>query len=158
MFLCMCVHAQSLNHVWLFATPQTMACQDPWSMEFSRQEYWILEWLAISYSRRYSQPSNWTWVSALAGRFFTTELPEKPFMYIQAKIYILLYSILTNGAMLYKPFAPCCVPHPPPPLNTISWKHFLLRVQRAFSVLFSWLQSFILYECSVIYLVPLKEV
>ena len=95
---------------------------------------------------------------ALAGRFFTTELPEKPFMYIQAKIYILLYSILTNGAMLYKPFAPCCVPHPPPPLNTISWKHFLLRVQRAFSVLFLWLQSFILYECSVIYLVPLKEV
>ena len=95
---------------------------------------------------------------ALAGRFFTTELPEKPFMYIQAKIYILLYSILTNGAMLYKPFAPCCVPHPPPSLNTISWKHFLLRVQRAFSVLFLWLQSFILYECSVIYLVPLKEV
>ena len=36
----MCTHAQSLSHVWLFVTPQTVACQLPLSMEFSRQEYW----------------------------------------------------------------------------------------------------------------------
>ena len=29
-----------LSHVWLFATPQTVAYQAPLSMEFSRQEYW----------------------------------------------------------------------------------------------------------------------
>ena len=29
-----------LNHVWLFATPWTVAGQPPLSMEFSRQEYW----------------------------------------------------------------------------------------------------------------------
>ena len=29
-----------LSHVWLFATPGTVACQTPLSMEFSRQEYW----------------------------------------------------------------------------------------------------------------------
>ena len=29
-----------LNHVWLFATPWTVACQAPLSIEFSRQEYW----------------------------------------------------------------------------------------------------------------------
>ena len=29
-----------LNCVQLFATPQTIACQAPLSMEFSRQEYW----------------------------------------------------------------------------------------------------------------------
>ena len=29
-----------LSHVRLFATPWTVACQAPWSMEFSRQEYW----------------------------------------------------------------------------------------------------------------------
>ena len=29
-----------LNHVQLFATPLTVACQAPLSMEFSRQEYW----------------------------------------------------------------------------------------------------------------------
>ena len=28
-----------LSHVWLFATPWTVASQDPLSMEFSRQEY-----------------------------------------------------------------------------------------------------------------------
>ena len=30
--------AQALSHVWLFATPWTIACQAPLSMEFSRQE------------------------------------------------------------------------------------------------------------------------
>ena len=29
------------SRVWLFATPWTIAHQDPLSMEFSRQEYWI---------------------------------------------------------------------------------------------------------------------
>ena len=29
-----------LSHVWLFATPWTVARQAPLSMEFSRQEYW----------------------------------------------------------------------------------------------------------------------
>ena len=33
-------HAQSLNHVWLFVTPWTVAHQAPLSMEFSRQAYW----------------------------------------------------------------------------------------------------------------------
>ena len=30
-----------LSCVQFFATPQTIACQAPVSMEFSRQEYWI---------------------------------------------------------------------------------------------------------------------
>ena len=29
-----------LSRVWLFATPGSVACQTPLSMEFSRQEYW----------------------------------------------------------------------------------------------------------------------
>ena len=32
--------AQLLSHVWLFATPWTVACQAPLSLEFSSQEYW----------------------------------------------------------------------------------------------------------------------
>ena len=36
--LCMCVCVFSC--VWLFATPWTVACQTPLSMEFFRQEYW----------------------------------------------------------------------------------------------------------------------
>ena len=31
---------QLLNHVRLFLTPWTVACQAPLSMEFSMQEYW----------------------------------------------------------------------------------------------------------------------
>ena len=41
----------------------------------------ILEWVAISFSRVSSWPSDWTWVSCFAGRFFTslpTELWGKP--------------------------------------------------------------------------------
>ena len=37
--------AQSLSHVWLFATPWTVAHQDPLSMSFLRQEYW--NWLSF---------------------------------------------------------------------------------------------------------------
>ena len=36
MFCC----ALSLNHVRLFAASLTVACQAPWSMEFSRLEFW----------------------------------------------------------------------------------------------------------------------
>ena len=31
---------KSLSHVWLFVTSWTVAYQAPWSMGFSRQEYW----------------------------------------------------------------------------------------------------------------------
>ena len=34
------MHAQSLSHVRLFATPWTLAHQASLSIEFSRQEYW----------------------------------------------------------------------------------------------------------------------
>ena len=37
---CVCVHAQSLSHVQLFASPWTVARQAPLLVEFSRQEYW----------------------------------------------------------------------------------------------------------------------
>ena len=39
----------------------------------------ILEWAAISFSRGSPQPRNQTWVSCIAGRFFTTELQGKPY-------------------------------------------------------------------------------
>ena len=38
---CVCVCAQLLGHVRLCVTPRTVAHQDPLSMGFSRQEYWI---------------------------------------------------------------------------------------------------------------------
>ena len=55
--------------VWLSATPWTMACQAPLSMGFFQAR--ILEWVAISFSRGSSPPRDRTWVSCIAGRFFT---------------------------------------------------------------------------------------
>ena len=57
-----CCFCAVLSHIWLFATPWTVACQVPLSMEFSRQE--ILEWVAISFSRGSSQPNALTCVSS----------------------------------------------------------------------------------------------
>ena len=52
-----------------FATPWTVACQAPLSMEFSRPEYWsVLPFLS---ARESSQPKDQTWVSCIAGGFFT---------------------------------------------------------------------------------------
>ena len=38
--LAVCIHAQLLNCVRLVASPLTVACQAPLSLEFSWQEYW----------------------------------------------------------------------------------------------------------------------
>ena len=38
----------------------------------------ILEWVAFPFSRGSSQPRDWTQVSHIAGRFFTTASPGKP--------------------------------------------------------------------------------
>ena len=65
---CMC--AQSLSCIWLFETPQTVACQTPHSMEFSKQEYWS--------GLPFPTPGNQTQVSCspeLAGKFFITVPP-----------------------------------------------------------------------------------
>ena len=38
--VCVCVCVLVASHIQLFATPWTVACQAPLSMEFTRQEYW----------------------------------------------------------------------------------------------------------------------
>ena len=40
MVVIMIVVVSLLSHVWLFATPWTVACQAPLSMALSKQEYW----------------------------------------------------------------------------------------------------------------------
>ena len=60
---------KSLSRVQLFATPWTVAYQEPQSMGFSRQEYW--SGLTISFSRGSSRPRDRTQVSCIVGRRFT---------------------------------------------------------------------------------------
>ena len=64
------VKVKLLSHVWLFATPWTVACQvAPLSMGILQVR--ILEWAAMPSSRESSQPRDGTEVSRIAGGFFT---------------------------------------------------------------------------------------
>ena len=63
------VEVKSLSHVQLFATPWTVAYQVPLSMGFFQAR--ILEWVAISFSKRSSRPRDWTQVSRIVGTCFT---------------------------------------------------------------------------------------
>ena len=71
-----CTCAQSLSHVWLFATPCTVACQASMSMRFSRQEYW--SGLPCCPPRDLPNPGIEPTSSALARGIFTTEPLRKP--------------------------------------------------------------------------------
>ena len=64
-----CVNALWLSRVQLFATPGTVACQTPLSMEFSRQKYWN----GVSFPSPGDLPNTGIKLTspALAGRFFT---------------------------------------------------------------------------------------
>ena len=79
------VAVQSLSPVWLSATPWTAAHQTTLFMGFSRQEYW-----RIPFSSGSSQPRHQTWVSCIAGGFFTVwvtgEPPGKPLMKCQGLV------------------------------------------------------------------------
>ena len=70
------VKVKSFSHVRLFVTPWTVVYQVPPSMGLSRQECW--SGLPFPSPRGSSQPRDQTWVSCIAGRFFTTEPPGKP--------------------------------------------------------------------------------
>ena len=73
--VCVCV----FSYVWLFATPWTVACQAPLSMEFSRHEYW--SGLPFPSSGDLPDPGlepvSLAFLS-LAGRFFTTAPLRSP--------------------------------------------------------------------------------
>ena len=59
-----------------FATPRTVARQDPLSMGFSRQEYW--SGLSFPPPGDLPDPGIKPTSPALAGGFFITEPPGKP--------------------------------------------------------------------------------
>ena len=74
------VKVKSLSHVWVFATPWTRAHQAPLSLGFSVHgilQARILEWVAISFSRRSSLSRDQTQVSRIAGRCFNLWAPRE---------------------------------------------------------------------------------
>ena len=78
-FTCICVCAQSLRHVQLFAAVQT-----PLSMGFSRQKYWSeLPFLSPGYLPNPGIEPTSLAPPALAGRLFTTSTTwEAPLLHL----------------------------------------------------------------------------
>jgi len=60
----------------------------------------ILELVAVPFSRESSQPRNWTGVSFIAGRFFTSWAAREEYIYIYIYIYMYIW-ILRNLRILY---------------------------------------------------------
>ena len=54
----------------------------------------VLEWVDISFSKRSSQPRDWTQVSCIAGRFFTTWATG------EAPVYMCVYVCVFQKAVL----------------------------------------------------------
>ena len=65
-----CMLVTQLSHVWVFATPWTVAPPPGSSVHWILQVR-ILQWVAISFSRGSSRPKHRNWVSRTSGRFFT---------------------------------------------------------------------------------------
>ena len=68
-----CVCAQLLSRVWLFATPWTVAHQAPLSMGFPRWEYWSRLPCPPPGDHLNRDQTLFSWVSCITGRFLTTE-------------------------------------------------------------------------------------
>ena len=90
---------KSLNRVWLFATPWTVACQPPLSMEFSRQEYcselpFPLPGDLPDLGMEPEYPAS----PVLSGRFFTAsatwEAPRVQFSSVQSLSCVWLFATL----------------------------------------------------------------
>ena len=57
-----------------------MDCSLPGSSFHGIFQARILEWVAISFSRGYSQPRDWTWVSSMQADSLSSELPGNPLL------------------------------------------------------------------------------
>ena len=68
-WVCVCVCV--LVAQWCLTLCDPLDCSPPGSSVHGILQAGILEWVAIPYSRRSSQPRNWTRVSCIVGRFFT---------------------------------------------------------------------------------------
>ena len=62
--VCVCVCVVVLSHIWLFATPWTVACQTPLCLDFFLGKN--AGWVAISYSRGCSQPGDQIHISCFS--------------------------------------------------------------------------------------------
>ena len=70
---CCCLVSMSSPILW-----DPMGCSTPGSSVPGIFQARILEWVAVSFSRGFSQPRKWTCIPCMARRIFTTEASGKP--------------------------------------------------------------------------------
>ena len=94
---CLKSESESLSHVQFFATPRTVAHQDPLSMEFSRQECWT--GLPFPSPGDFPNPGIVPGSPALQADSLPTEQPRKPLdtclcvSYHERGCYVLSYTV-----------------------------------------------------------------
>ena len=67
-----------------------MDCSPPGSSVHGILQARILEWVAMPFSRGPSWPRDWTWVSSIAGRFFTNWTTKDVFVILIAISYYIV--------------------------------------------------------------------
>ena len=93
-----------------------MDCSPPVSSVHGILQARILEWTAIPFSRGSSWPRDWTWVSCIAGRFFTIwAIGESPLV---TKLYPTFCDLMACRLLCPRDF---------PSKNTKVGSHFLLQ-------------------------------
>ena len=97
---------KSLSHVRLFATPWTIAYQAPPSMGFSRQEYW--SGLPFPSPEHLLDSGIEPKVSCLAGGFFTTEPPRKPYALVDAPVDNVLWPCFLSHGLSFREIISVC--------------------------------------------------
>ena len=86
----------------------------------------LLEWVAISFSRGFSLPRDWTCGSYIAGRFFTTESPGKVCMYFVLTSCLLLSPLFNRNLFFVRPVSSFLASHSSH-IHLCTWWISLLR-------------------------------
>ena len=94
----MCIRAKSLQLYLTVCNP--MDCSPPGSSVHGILQKRILEWVAIPFSRGSSQPRDRTWVSCIAGGFFTIWATREAWCHQE-----LLPNCILKGIKWLAPFA-----------------------------------------------------
>ena len=130
--------AQSCPILW-----DPMDCSPPASLVHGIFQARILEWVAISFSRRHSWPRDWTQVSCIAGRRFTVWATK------EVMLDIISGDCFITGSLFLWFFFKHILPTPHPSLlylwgwnfffldSTYKWDHMVF----VFLWLFLWLLS-----------------
>jgi len=138
-----------------------MDCSLPGSSVHGMLQAKILEWVAIPFSKRSFHPWDWTWVSSIAGRFFTVwTIKHASNVYVRewkkkgsstetlCKLHY-LSDIWVLGVLMHSLLLSWSLQ--PPHINVISLSYFLLQmffVQRN-QYKDPVLQGLLLFSCSV---------